>query len=442
MDYFKSTMSNIIIHLLENYFSSISIVSSFDLEKDNISHNLNASQFDLGKLKQLDEQGRIVVQNKIELKALIAFAMRFFGNNINLNFINTSQIKDMSYLFSKYLDRDVKGYIRFNDFEQQEYIINTNKFIQAVYSDEFLKKHHFVKRLCDNFYHFHKSDYIHLEKVRGFNGLIEELDTSLVENMDGMFFDSHFDRHNLVLNMENVITAKSMFERAFFSLEFTGFNANKLTFCNNMFKGCSIKKISLNFENAIDLSGCFYNFVVLTPETIEDCNFNFKCDKPIFLDFCSHNIQDVYVLLKNPSFLQRLEKDKAQHILKKIIPKNQVRNLVYLTMIDESRIEYLKGIIKHTLFNSNFTSSYFLSAIYDCFENNLKNNDYDKMLNNRFLHFVLEKLIEAKQTNPTKCVKKYLEIFKEVISLKGLDYLLDSKNEFVVSDKQSNKIRI
>ena len=100
----------------------------------------------------LNEAGKTTVQpkNKVELKKIIEETIKEQGNNCDLNFIDTSKITDMSYLF-----------------------YNTK-----------------------------------------FNGDISKWNVSSVEDMTGMFYESKFNSDISKWNVSNVKDMSDMFDKS------------------------------------------------------------------------------------------------------------------------------------------------------------------------------------------------------------------------------------
>ena len=116
-------------------------------------------------------------KNKKELKRIIKKQIKQFGNEVDLNNINTSKIKDMSYLF-----------------------YNSN------FNGDISKWN--VSNVTDMSIMFPNSK---------FNGDISKWDVSSVTNMSWMFYESKFNQDISKWNVGNVRIMSLMFENSNFN---------------------------------------------------------------------------------------------------------------------------------------------------------------------------------------------------------------------------------
>jgi len=119
----------------------------------------------------------IKVNNKKELKSIISRAIKLFGTKCNLNWIDVSNINDMSELFY---------YSDFNgDISQWDVSNVTDMGHMFAYT-------HFNGDISQ----WDVSNVINMKEMFAcskFNGDISNWDVSNVENMNGMFYDSVFN---------------------------------------------------------------------------------------------------------------------------------------------------------------------------------------------------------------------------------------------------------
>lgn len=130
-------------------------------------------EFKLSDLGSSRNQPKVKPKSKEELIELIRLAINRDGLNCNLNFIDTSLITDMSYLF----------YDNFNKF----------------------------------------------------NGDISKWDTSNVTNMNSMFFASEFNRDISNWDVSNVTDLSAMFKESKFNGDISKWNTSKVTSMERMF---------------------------------------------------------------------------------------------------------------------------------------------------------------------------------------------------------------
>ena len=121
---------------------------------------------------------KVQPKNKVELMKIIEDTIKKKGYNCNLNFIDTSCIEDMSYLFSK----------------------------------------------------------------SKFNGDISCWDVSNVDNMRGMFLDSEFNGNISKWNIHNVFDMTFAFMKSKFSNNISKWNTRNVKLKLLCFEGCPLEK--------------------------------------------------------------------------------------------------------------------------------------------------------------------------------------------------------
>ena len=159
-----------------------------------------------------DSMPIIKVNNKKELKSIISRAIKLFGTKCNLNWIDVSNITDMSELFE---------YSKFNgDISQWDVSNVTN--MQYMFSNT-----HFngdisqwnVSNVTNMMSMFENSK---------FNGDISNWDVSNVTNMRSMFEDSKFNGDISNWDVSNVTTMKEMFLHSMFNGDLSKWNVGHL----------------------------------------------------------------------------------------------------------------------------------------------------------------------------------------------------------------------
>lgn len=166
-------------------------------------------------LKNLVKEGtktRVKPTTKRELAEIIERTIEKEGNNCNLNFIDTSNIEDMSYLFAN---------SRFNGNIADWDVSNVKDMYGMFESSEF-------------------------------NGDISKWDVSNVKDMAGMFYCSDFNGDISEWDVSNVTDMGFMFCDSKFNQDISKWNVRNIKDMREMFKNCPLE----NSINAIDK--CFY----------------------------------------------------------------------------------------------------------------------------------------------------------------------------------------
>lgn len=150
---------------------------------------------------------KIVAQDRRQLEKIIAVAIRNYGNHCNLNFIDVSNVTDMSRLFL------------LTNFERGEFDGNISQWD--------------VSNVTNMAYMFAGSH---------FNGDISRWNVSNVTNMASMFFESHFNGDISNWNVSHVKTMNGMFLASKFNGDVSKWNILGDTDITRMFTGSQLEK--------------------------------------------------------------------------------------------------------------------------------------------------------------------------------------------------------
>ena len=147
-------------------------------------------------------EGKIVVYSKKELNKAIDQMWSKFGNDCNLNNIDTSHITDMSRLFADcFFNGDISEWDVSNVTNMSHMFDGNSKF----------------------------------------NGDLSKWDVSKVENMSYMFSNTKFNGDISKWNMKNVSDAYAMFLMSEFNQDISNWNIDKTCDIRQMFDYCPIK---------------------------------------------------------------------------------------------------------------------------------------------------------------------------------------------------------
>ena len=146
-----------------------------------------------------DEISKIFVATNKDIQHIVSFSRYALGNNANLNWIDTSNVTDMSRLFSYSLfNGDISGW-DVSSVENME-----SMFYDSVFNGDISKWN--VSNVTNMWCMFEYSK---------FNGDISEWDVSKVINMSYMFYGSKFNQDISkwdVSNVQDVYDMNAMFE--------------------------------------------------------------------------------------------------------------------------------------------------------------------------------------------------------------------------------------
>ena len=145
-------------------------------------------------------------KNKDELVEIIEATISEEDNECNLNFIDTSKIKDMSYLFS-----DKYGFEDFNgDISQWD--VSNVRYMREMFAES------------------------------AFNRDISKWDVSNVEDMSGMFMYSDFNQDILKWNVSKVKNMEGMFLYSHFNQDISDWDISNVKNTKDMLTGSKIKE--------------------------------------------------------------------------------------------------------------------------------------------------------------------------------------------------------
>ena len=165
------------------------------------------------------------VSNHDELKKLIGYFIKQFGNECNLNWIDVSNVIDMNNIFF---------WSRFNgDISQWDVsnVVNmSSMFTGSKFNGDISQWN--VSNIT-TMYEMFKDSY--------FNGDISQWDVSNVKNMMAMFSNSDFNGDISQWDVSNVTSMAGMFLSSSFNNDISQWNVSKVKDMTNMFQGCPIK---------------------------------------------------------------------------------------------------------------------------------------------------------------------------------------------------------
>ena len=141
------------------------------------------------------------VKNTDKLKSVINYFIKQYGNNCVFNWIDVSNITDMSYLFFQY---------KFNGDISQWNVSNVTN-MKGMFSHS------------------------------GFNGDISNWDVSNVTNMKAMFWKSKFNSDISSWDVSNVMDVQAMFMETEFNQDISNWHFNDNAIISDMFMACPIK---------------------------------------------------------------------------------------------------------------------------------------------------------------------------------------------------------
>lgn len=323
----------------------------------------------LNKLEEGYEikESEIVVKTKHDLQKLIAFSMRKFGYDVDLNFINVSKITDFNYLFEEVV------------------LINVNE-----------REHAFIK-------------------LSLFNGWIDEWNTESAECMDGMFENSSFNRHKINFDVRKVKTMVRMFKNSYYDKGIDFIDAPNLRNVEQMFCDTTIlNPVILNLARVEDVSDLFEGAKIKSVDLLKNINFNFQYKVDLREIF--KQVEPVNKFENKDEFvdcLAELVKSKITIKGKNLTLKQQADCFLY----DFQRNLFLNGdvegfevyFVKHFI-RESFKNSYFLNRI-------LK-KEVDESLDNfdeEDKEILINDLISIRKENEVKRICILALFFKQVM---------------------------
>ena len=166
------------------------------------------------------------VQSKDILISIIEKYIKIFGDNCNLNWIDVSNITDMSYIFYN---------SKFNGDISQWNVSNVTDMRDLLYQSKFTGdiSQWNVSNVTNMNYMFFLSK---------FNGDISSWNVSNVTSMSGMFQDSVFNGDISQWDVSNVTDMNRMFQDSKFIGNISNWNVSNVTDMQNMFSNCHIKE--------------------------------------------------------------------------------------------------------------------------------------------------------------------------------------------------------
>ena len=213
-----------------------------------IDNERELSQDDYDILKNC--VGIYKVSEHAELKDLIKYFINQFGDKCNLNWINTSKIADMSYMFQMSVFNGDISLWDVSNVTDMSYM-----FVQSYFNGNISNWDVSNVKNMQGMFKYSKfngdiskwdvssvttMEYMFESSV--FNGDISNWDVSSVTNMHGMFCDSIFNQDISNWNVCNVENMKSIFEKSSFTGDISNWNINPKCKIDNMYIDCHIKR--------------------------------------------------------------------------------------------------------------------------------------------------------------------------------------------------------
>ena len=241
---------------------------SVDNQKDhiNIYKELPVIKECLDNFKELKDyqyhiltttHGFYKVENVSLLKKLIPYFIGQFGNDCNLNWIDTSNITDMYALF---MSTDFNGDI--SEWDVSNVTIMSLLFANSKFNGDISKWD--VSKVSD------MSSMFNMSK---FNKDISKWNVSNVVNMRRMFYNAEFNGDISRWDVKNVITMECMFAYSKFTGDISGWRPSIEENVNmhNMFLSCYMKKIPIWYTEDRPIMEAFdFNSVTNKKPSITD----------------------------------------------------------------------------------------------------------------------------------------------------------------------------
>lgn len=168
----------------------------------------------------------VTAKDKEHLKALIREAIKKEGYFCDLNFINVSQITDMSGLFDFNSDNELG---KFNGNISKWDVSNVKNMKEMFACSKF-------NRDISEWDVSNVTDMSEMFVCSEFNEDISKWNVSNVRNMSGMFCNSQFHGNISKWDVSNVTDMRKMFERSEFDGDISGWNVSNVTDMYRMFK--------------------------------------------------------------------------------------------------------------------------------------------------------------------------------------------------------------
>ena len=176
-----------------------SILSSTHTGQSGFKKQIENCEFTPELVKMLKNEAAFYkVKDEKELKTIIDAYIRVAGKSCSLNWIDTSGVTDMRFLFSSIPTRDFNGDISKWDVSN-------------------------VTEMDCMFYESH------------FNGNISDWDVSNVKGMSGMFSNSKFNGNISDWEVSNVKNMNSMFRGSIFNGNISKWNVSNVRYMSYMF---------------------------------------------------------------------------------------------------------------------------------------------------------------------------------------------------------------
>lgn len=336
----------------------------------------------------------IVVESRKELDFVIALSMLLFGKYCNLNFINVSNIRDFSHLFSYH------NTISLTNIDEKDLLFAIKEHGGLKEFKDFTStKENWLseKRLTWDF------DYYMIRKLSNpnhdiivcfqrFNGIISFWNLEKAVNTNGMFYLAHFNQHHLKFNLPLLKDAESMFFEAGFSKNFIGLNTKNLVKANYIFYSMCFKGfVSIDLRKVENISHAFTRCV--NSKQIEQVIFPKKITKNINVK----NFIPLSILTstKNKSLISFIKTFTTTNILE-----------IFKTANSKCQMKFCPFDTLNTL------------AQYDCFNNYVKTSILN-LIDKRFQAYnsEIDDDINIEQNFPYIQFKSKKELFDIVKSL-------------------------
>lgn len=249
------------------------------IKNDNSYQNLE--NFFEREIFSLDSDGKIIIDTNNKLINVINFwaYIEYVENSnfdIDLNFLNTSQLKDFSNAFSD------------NNFKDEQ-----NKML------DFLN-------LSEKLFYLKNDSHLVVEKSK-LNPYFQSWDFSSMEIGDAMFVGSHFNQHDVIIKAKNLKSAKGMFAYSFFNRKIV-IESDNLFYIDNFLNDGKTSKVFITLDNVISAKSAFlldqsYDDDISVKELIDNNDWT-KLVKNI------EDLTDVFIhyddIFKNPELISKI----------------------------------------------------------------------------------------------------------------------------------------